>query len=87
MLKPIKFANAATIIAVVCYIIYMVVLIFTPQLIHTYAESMYPGYDMSVIRATDNITIGFILTGLVSIALSVWVLVFTTIWLYNRLSR
>jgi len=82
MLKPTKLANAASLVALVCYVIYLIVLTAFPSLIHIYVSSMAPGYDLSSIES-NSISPGFTLLGAAMLVLSVWTLIFATVWLYN----
>jgi hypothetical protein len=82
MLNPTKMANAASLVTLVCYVIYLVVLTAFPNLIHIYVSSMAPGYDLSSIES-NSMSSGFTLLGAAMMVLSVWVLVFATVWLYN----
>ncbi len=86
MLKPTKLANASSVVALACYIVYLVVLTAFPKLIHIYVTSMSPGFNLSSIESND-VSSGFSLLGAAMIVLSVWVLVYATIRLYNNLGK
>ncbi len=84
MLQPVKLANAVTLVSVLCHIIYIVVVLFAPDLIHIYIGSMTPAYDISLIESAPGINWPFTLMGLALMAVSVWVFVFLSAWLYDR---
>lgn len=76
MLHPIKLANAATIVFVIYYIVLVIIATAIPDLAFT-----APGYGVS----TDDINWGYLILGLVIAAVIVWILVFATISIYNKL--
>lgn len=87
MLQPIRFANAVTLICVICQIIYLVVVFIAPGLIHLYAASMAPGYNLSAIETTESPNLNFSLIGVVFMALTVWIFTYFVIRLYNRWAK
>lgn len=87
MLKPLKMANAATIVTVICHVIYLIVLAITPRVIHQYVASMSPGYDLSGIETSDPMGPGLVVLGVIMTGLTVWVLVFVIVWLYNKMEK
>ena len=87
MLQPIKFANAVTVICVICQIIYIAVVALAPELLYLYLGSMAPGFDLSSIESEEGINLGFAFPGLILMAISVWILTYAVIWLYNRWAK
>jgi len=77
MLNSSKFATAASIV----FIIYSIVLILITALIPDLAL-LAPGNMPS---GGNDINWGYLIIGLIIAAAIVWILVFATIWIYNKL--
>lgn len=84
MFKATKLANAAAIVAIVCQVLYIIVVAIAPGLLYWCMRSMVPGYDLSVLESSAGINYGMALVGLILMAVSVWVMVYVVAWLYNR---
>ena len=84
MLKPTKLANAAALVAVVCQLLYIIVVAVAPGLLYWYVYSMVPGYDLSAVKSSAAINYGMAIVGLILMAISVWVVVYVVVWLYNK---
>jgi len=88
MLQPIKLANAAALVCVAGQVIYVLLIVLAPGLVHTYVVSLTPGYDLSAIEPRDQgMDYGSALLGVILVAISVWAWVFVTISLYNRWAK
>jgi len=87
MLKSIQLANAVTIVCVACYILFFIVVAMAPDLVYTYMASMALGYDFSGMEFPENLDLGLAALGLICMAASIWVFVFLTVWLYNRMVK
>jgi len=88
MLQPIKLANAAALVCVVGQVIYVLLIVLAPGLVHTYVVSLTPGYDLSAIEPRDQgMDYGGALLGVIFVAISIWVWVFATVSLYNRWAK
>lgn len=87
MLQPIKLSNAATLICVVAQLLYIATAAVVPGVVYKYVSGMVPGYDLSVIETTEGVNYGLAFMGLISMAISVWIFVYLTVWLYNRWTK
>jgi len=85
MLQPTKLANAAALVCAAGQVVYILLIVLAPGLVHTYVVSLTPGYDLSAIEPRDQgMDYGNALLGVVFVAISIWVWVFITVKLYNR---
>jgi hypothetical protein len=87
MLQPIKFANAVTVVCVICQILYIIFINVVPNLVYTYMASMVPGYNFSSLESKENINFGLAFLGVILMAVSVWIFTYVVIWLYSRWAR
>lgn len=87
MLNAKAFANAATAITAVFYIVCAVLSYFAPDLIFNIAKSWMHSVNIESIKATFNPSLGVLLWGLVTLSAITWVTMYATIALYNRWSK
>lgn len=83
MINPKKIANIAALVGGTCQLLYVAAVYLFPRATHLYVESMFPGYDISLL-ATRGGNIGLHLLGVLMVAVSVWVLTYIIFWLYNK---
>ncbi|OGM90253.1 hypothetical protein A3J77_00125 [Candidatus Wolfebacteria bacterium RBG_13_41_7] len=83
MLKPVKFANAVTLVSVILQLAYTVKMAIVPNWIHYWMAAMMPGYNLASIE-TNSIGWGMSLLGVLVMAIIVWVATYAVIWLYNH---
>ncbi|OGZ27433.1 MAG: hypothetical protein A2365_03080 [Candidatus Nealsonbacteria bacterium RIFOXYB1_FULL_40_15] len=75
MLHPIKLANAATVVFVAYFIVLLIIASIIPDL-----AVMTPGGFVS-----EEINWGYLILGLVISSVIVWILVYATVSLYNKM--
>lgn len=87
MLNVKAFANAATVVTVVFYVICALLSYAAPDLIFSISRSWIHSINLESVRAPFNPDLGLLLWGLVSLAVITWVTTYATIALYNKWAK
>jgi len=87
MLKSVPFANAATVITAIFYIICGVLSYIVPDLIVSLANSWVHSLNLEMIRVIKALSVETLVLGLVSLSLITWVTAYAMIELYNRFAK
>lgn len=82
MLKPVKFANAVTLVSVIFQLGYTIKMAVMPDWGHYWMRTMMPGYNMVSIE-TNTVNWGMAIIGVLMMGVLAWVGAFLVIWLYN----
>ncbi len=87
MLKTQAFANAATTVFVVAYVICGIVSFVAPELFFNVASSWFHAISLDSVKATTPMSIGTFLFGVVTFAAYVWILTYSGARLYNKFAK
>lgn len=87
MLNTKAFANAATVVMAVFYVICAVLSYLAPDLIFSISRSWMHTINIESIKSTFTPDVGTLAWGLLSLAVVTWITTYGTIWLYNRLAK
>lgn len=87
MLKPQAFANAATVVTAVFYIICVVLSYFAQDLLVAIANSWIHSLSLESLKATKVMSPGTLVLGFVTICVLTWVTTYAMIELYNRFAK
>lgn len=87
MLNAKAFANAATVVTVVFYVICALLSYAAPDLIFSISRSWIHSINLESVRAPFNPDLWLLLWGLVSLAVITWVTTYATIALYNKWAK
>lgn len=84
MIKSVPFANAATAVTAAFYIICALLSYVMPDLLIYIANSWIHSFSLEALKATQPISFGYLILGLVTISAITWVTTYVWIELYNR---
>lgn len=87
MLNSKAFANAATIVAAVFYIICLVISVIAPDLLFSVANSWMHSINLEPIKALSAPSAGSQVWGFITISGLTWITTYITIELYNRFAK
>lgn len=87
MLNAKAFANAATAVMAVFYVVCAALSFFAPDLIFNIAKSWMHSVNIESIKSTFNPDIATLLWGLVTLSAIAWVTTYSTIALYNKWAK
>ncbi|MDP2638476.1 MAG: DUF5676 family membrane protein [Candidatus Levybacteria bacterium] len=87
MLNAKSFANAATAVTAVFYVVCVLLVYVMPDFIFGIVKSWFHSINIESVRATVMPDLAANLWGLVSLCAVTWVTVYATIWLYNRWAK
>lgn len=87
MLKPVALANAAAIIFVVAYTLCGIVSYILPDLYWGILNSWMHGINLEVAKATDSMSIGTFIFGVITFTAYVWIISFLGSSLYNKFAK
>ncbi|MDD5415656.1 MAG: DUF5676 family membrane protein [Candidatus Daviesbacteria bacterium] len=87
MLNAKAFANAATAVMAVYYIVCALLSYSMPDLIFGIAKSWMHSISIESLKAASVPDIGSLFLGFVTLAGLTWLTTYGTIWLYNRWAR
>lgn len=87
MLNAKAFANAATAVMVVFYIICVAVSVLAPDLLFSISRSWMHSINIESLKVTTSLNVGSLLWGLVTLAVLTWVTVYATVVLYNKWAK
>lgn len=87
MLKPIAFANAATVIIAVFYIACAFVSFIAPDFIFGLANAWIHTLSLEALRVKAQLSFGTLVYGLLSISSLTWITTYALIELYNRWTK
>lgn len=83
MLNALAFANAATVVTAVFYIVIVLFSYLAPELAYSISKSWFHSLALDSLKANTLIPAERALLGLVSLCLLTWVTTYAMIWLYN----
>lgn len=83
MLDEMAFANAATVVTAVFYILFIVFSYIAPDFIYSVAKSWLHSINLESAKAKTLIPLDKAIVGLVTISALTWVTTYAMIWLYN----
>ena len=83
MLNPMAFANAATVITVIFYLVIVVSTYIAPDFVFTVGKSWLHSLNLESLKAKRIISPDKAILGLISMGLLTWVTTYAMIWLYN----
>lgn len=87
MLKSVPFANAATTVTAVFYVICAVASYVAPDLVVSIGNSWVHSLDLEMIKVVNGMSIGTLTIGLITISAVTWVTTYAMIKLYNRWAK
>ena len=87
MLKPVPFANAAAIVAASVYVLCRVLVAIMPNVLFGMMQTWVHTVNLESLQLDESLSFGTFLGGLISLVVLVWLLVYATIALYNRLAN
>ena len=87
MLNAKAFANAATAVTAIFYVICAALSYFASDLIFNIAKSWMHSVNIESIKATFNPGFGSLFWGLVTLSVITWVTTYATIALYNKWAK
>src|SRR5215212_11777904 len=86
--EVITLANAATLVGIAAYVLCSVVAALAPGLYLAFFQSWFHGISLTqLLVGAAPLSFGTFVTGLVTFAASVWIVIAATAALYNRLAR
>ena len=87
MLNSQAFANAATVVTAVFYIICVIISYVAQDLLVTIANSWIHSLSLESLKAAKVMSPGSLVLGFVTICALTWVTTYATIELYNRFAK
>ena len=87
MLKSIAFANAATVITAIFYVVCALLSYIAPDLVVGIGNSWVHSLDLEMIKVAKGLSIGTLTIGLISISALTWITTYAMIELYNRWAK
>lgn len=87
MLNAKAFANAATIVTAIFYVICLAISYAAPDFVFSISESWLHSINLESLRASGGVSLQTTILGLISISALTWVTTYGTIWLYNTLAK
>lgn len=86
MLKEVPFANALAVAIGGLYLVCAFLVVTTPDLFKSLAQSWIHSYDLSGLSSAQ-ITVGGFWLGLVTAVLAAWLFGYLLAWVYNKLNK
>ncbi len=87
LLNAKAFANAATVVTAVFYVVCWMLSVLFPEVIFNIGRSWMHTISLDSVRTTTQMPVLTAIWGLLTISAVTWVTVYGTIWLYNRWAR
>ncbi len=87
MLNAKAFANAATVVMAVFYVVCAVLSYLAPDLIYSISRSWMHTINIESIKSTFTPDMGILVWGLVSLSALTWATTYITIALYNKWAK
>ena len=87
MLQPLPFANAATVVSLVLYVICRALTLLAPDLVFAIGRSLFHTLNVDAMKATTAFDLGSFVIGAVTLAIVVWVSAYALAAIYNRFSQ
>lgn len=87
MLNAKAFANAATAVMAVFYVVCVALSYFAPDVIFSIGRSWMHTVNLGSVKALFSPGLGLLVWGLVSLSVVSWVTTYATIALYNRWTK
>ncbi len=84
MLNAKAFANAATAVTAVFYVVCLLVSYAAPDFVRSIASSWMHSISLEGLKANTGLNLVGAVWGLVTISVITWVTSYAVIWLYNR---
>ena len=83
MLNPMAFANAATVITVLFYLVIVISTYIAPDFVFAIGKSWLHSLNLESLKAKRIIPLDKAVLGLVSMSVLTWITTYAMIWLYN----
>lgn len=87
MLKPVPFANASTVVGVAVYAVCRVLAFAMPNFLFSIGQSWFHTFSMDAMRVSASVGLGSFLFGAITLAVLIWISIFTAVALYNRWAK
>ncbi len=87
MLNAKAFANAATVVMVVFYVVCAALSYLAPDLIFSIAKSWMHTISLESVKTAFSLDFGLLVWGLVTLSAITWITTYGIIWLYNRWAK
>lgn len=87
MLNAKAFANAASVVMGTWVIACTLLSYLFPNLLFSLAQPWMHNINLETVKTTFNPNVSSIILGFVSAVALTWITAYSTIWLYNRLSK
>lgn len=87
MIKSVPFANAATVVVLVLYIVCRVLSLAAPDFLFGIGQSWFHTFSLESVRATVPMDLGIFIFGAVTLVVVTWITAYATIELYNRWAK
>lgn len=87
MLKSQAFANAATVVIAVFYVICALLSYIMPDLLVAIASSWIHSLSLGALKSTTTMSISSLIVGVATISLITWITAYAFAEVYNRLAK
>ena len=87
MKKPVVLANAVTLALLVFYFACVILSFIAPDFLLSIGQSWVHTLNLEAARATSQMSISGVVFGAVTFGASVWVVVYLSAFLYNKLDK
>lgn len=87
LLNAKAFANAATVITAIFYLVCWLVSAIAPDLVYSFASAWIHTLNLESVRSSGAMPLGTAVYGLVSISTITWITTYVMIGLYNRWAK
>lgn len=87
MVKPIALANASTVVALGIYVVCRLISLIAPDLLFSVAQSWFHTFSTESVRSVTPMNIGTFIFGAVTLAVLVWLTLYSAAILYNKLAK
>ncbi|MCL6096613.1 MAG: DUF5676 family membrane protein [Patescibacteria group bacterium] len=87
MKKPVVLANAVTLALLVFYFVCVILSFIAPDFVLSIGQSWAHILNLEAAKATNQMSLTGVIFGAVTFGVSVWVVVYLTAFLYNKLDK
>lgn len=87
MKKPVVLANAVTLALLVFYFACVILSFIAPDFLLSIGQSWAHTLNLEAVRATNPLSLTGVIFGAITFGASVWVVVYLTAFLYNKLDK
>lgn len=87
MKKPVVLANAVTLALLVFYFVCAALSFIAPDFVLSIGQSWVHVLNLEAAKATSQMSLTGVIFGVVTFGVSVWVVVYLTAFLYNKLDK